>query len=110
MNKKLKGSWLSRISSFNGLFGFCTAAVWFVSGMGNAAMIILGMICGILTPLLAIAGIVFGIAALSRLTPEEKLEKISKSGTTKNNALAGIIASLFVLAVFIFILIISNKF
>ena len=35
---------------------------------------------------------------------------ISKSGTTKNNALAGIIASLFVLAVFIFILIISNKF
>ena len=110
MNKKLKGSWLSRISSSSGLFGFCTAAVWVVSGMGNAAMIILGMICGILTPLLAIAGIVCGIAALCRLTPEEKLEKISTSGTTKNNALAGIIASLFALAVFIFILIISNKF
>ena len=99
MSKKAKGSLLSRISAGSGYVSFCTVAVWFFSLIAavDAAMIILGGVCCILSLLLAIVGVILGIIALCTLTPEEKMEKISKAGTTKNSAWTGIIGSLVAL-------------
>ena len=111
MEKQVKNSLFSRISSRCAFFCFSTIILWFFSGLSdNATIVFAGMICGLLTPVLAIAAIIAGITALVKLTPEEKLEKLNQSGTTKNNAVAGIAGALVFLAIFVLILIISNRY
>ena len=109
MSKKAKGSLLSRIASCCGLLSICTVVGWYFSSLPGipTATFILHVFCGILTPLLAITGITLGIIELCTLNPEEKKEEITKSGTTKTNAWAGVIASLYVLAFFAYIVILT---
>lgn len=89
MSKKTKNSRLSRIASQCGLFYigalFIVAFSPFIDSSG--ILIFLG---GIVVAMLGIAGIVLGIIALYRMTPEEKAERLWTSGTTKNLAAVGI--------------------
>lgn len=92
---KKKASPISRIASKCGLFYICAIFLFLgatiagpISSVMNAITFILSFI---LIPLLGLTGIVLGIVALCTLTPEEKREKMFTSGTTKNQALVGII-------------------
>lgn len=95
MADKKKASLTSRIASKCGLFYICAIFLLFgatIIGPGSSAMgAIVFILSCILMPLLGLAGIILGIVALCTLTPEEKQEKIFTSGTTKNQALVGIL-------------------
>ena len=104
VSDKKKASMVSRIASTCGLLYICANLVFIaativgpISSVINASIFILSFI---LIPLLGLAGIVLGIVALCTLTPEEKQEKMSTSGTTKNQALVGIIVPPVMFVVF----------
>lgn len=95
MADKKKASLISRIASKCGLFYICAIFLLFgatIAGPASDAMnAVVFLLSFILIPLLGLAGIILGIVALCKLTPEEKQERIFTSGTTKNQALVGIV-------------------
>ena len=105
VSDKKKASFVSRIASKCGLFYLCAIFLYLgatiagpISSAMNAIIFILSFI---LIPLLGLAGIILGIVALCTLTPEEKQEKMFTSGTTKNQALVGIIVPPIMTVIFL---------
>ena len=89
MGKKSKSSLLLRISITSVLLsvlsGFAFYGCMFLSNQSdNMTWLILCMIFGVLTHLILIASIGFGIAALCSRIQEKNLAKLSKSGTVEN--------------------------
>lgn len=92
-NEKKKASVLSRLAS-NFAFVYLLCVLFsFAAGIGglSALAIVVSILSFFIAPAAGIAALVLGIIALCKLTPEEKSESAWRSGTTKNNALVGII-------------------
>lgn len=93
-NEKKKASLISRIASTCAFVFFMCVLLTFgagVAGLSSGLAIVVLLLSYLFAPASGICGIVLGIVALCQLTPEEKSESLWKSGTTKNNALVGII-------------------
>ena len=93
-NAKKKASLTSRIASTCALIYFLCVLLTFgagVAGLSSELAIIVLLLSWIVAPVAGVAAVVLGIISLCRLTPEEKSESAWKSGSTKGNALVGII-------------------
>ena len=101
----MKSSLISRIASRCGLlFIGALLVLGFSPFIGGSLGGLISMICLIAIHLFGIAGITLGIIALCQLTPEEKSEPVWTSGTTKNQAVVGIVVppAMTLLALFIY--------
>ena len=107
------GALQSRIASFCALIFFACVVLTFgagVAGLSSGLAIVVLLLSWIVAPVTGLVAVVLGIVALCRLTPEEKSESLWKSGTTKNNALVGIIMppAIFVLVIVVTLLVMSG--
>jgi ABC-type proline/glycine betaine transport system permease subunit len=92
--EKKKASVLSRLAStFAFVYLLCVLLSFAagIAGLSSALAVVVAILSVFIAPPAGIAALVLGIIALCRLTPEEKSESAWRSGTTKNNALVGII-------------------
>ena len=96
-NEKGKASVLSSLAStFAFIYVLCESLSLAVSliGLFREVTLVVGILCSFILPAIVpaagLAGVVLGIVALCRLTPEERRESAWGS-TSKGNALVGVI-------------------
>ena len=113
MSDKPKSSLLSRIASrcaliCLGAFLICAASAIMVISSPVIGTLI-GLVSGLTAFASGAAGVILGIVALCRLTPEEKEEGLWQSGTTKNLAAVGIVMPPLLFAVLVFVMILIRS-
>jgi len=113
MSDKPKSSLLSRIASRCALLCLGAFLICAASAITVIPSPVIGTLIGLVSGLTAFAsgaaGVILGIVALCRLTPEEKQESLWQSGTTKNLAAAGIVMPPLLFAVLVFVLILIRS-
>ena len=111
MSDKPKSSLLSRIASRCALICLGAFLIYAASAVIPSPVIgtLIGLVSGLAAFASGAAGVILGIVALCRLTPEEKQEGLWKSGTTKNLAAAGIAMPPLLFAVLLFVMILVRS-